>query len=226
MSTRYAGLIQPILIQRGATHEDSVVAAARASVLAWINSSDQDTWTPWLAGSFAKTVRRVRPIEGAKAAHLMAARVEVGTAVAWAAAPVASTAMPAEIRKGQVEGTDFDRTGAFCLATGSRGDLARPDVPVVVINQDVEMSTGKTAAQVAHGLFGWAVQQRQEGLDAWVAGGAEFEVVEVLGSEFSRVEASVGRGGVVIADAGFTEVVPGTKTVATLNPLDGMYAIG
>lgn len=84
---------------------------------------------------------------------------------------------------------------------------------VYVINPEIEMSTGKTMAQVAHAATGAAATGEVE---AWVAAGCPARVVvpkrartfqETCGSE--RLVAKV-------EDAGLTEVPPGTITVLAI----------
>lgn len=201
----YQGLLQPIVVRRTGTHEDMVVAAARASVAAWLADPDNPAWTPWLAGSFGKSVRRARPVEVEKAREFMLSSVKVGDAEAFAGLPVSRTDMPAPIAKLQVSGTDAERVGW--------SDLHTPEGPHLLVNADAGMTTGKTCAQVAHGVFGWALRQDAAVLAGWAEAGLPFTVTEADQSAFdaARLGALV-----VIEDAGHTEVDPGTATVLAL----------
>ena len=86
-----------------------------------------------------------------------------------------------------------------------------------VLNPRLEMSSGKTLAQVAHA----AVMAADSGsLEGWVAAGCPARVV-VGGAERFRTlcedEAAAGLAARVV-DAGLTEVAPGTVTVLALPP--------
>lgn len=82
-----------------------------------------------------------------------------------------------------------------------------------VVNPSIEMSTGKTMAQVAHAATGAAATGQVE---AWVAAGCPARVVvPKTAQEFERLchgERMVAR----VEDAGLTEVPPGTITVLAI----------
>lgn len=202
----YQGLLQPIVVRRTGTHEDMVVAAARASVAAWLSDPENPAWAPWLVGSFGKSVRRARPVEVEKVREFMLASVKVGDAEAFAGLPVSRVEMAPPIAKLQVSGTDAERSG-WPEAVSTEG-------PHLFVNADAGMTTGKTCAQVAHGLFGWARLQDAAVLAAWAEAGMPFTVSELSQSEFTAARASAV---VVIEDAGHTEVDPGTATVLALS---------
>jgi peptidyl-tRNA hydrolase len=90
---------------------------------------------------------------------------------------------------------------------------AGDDHLIYVVNPSIEMSTGKTMAQVAHAATGAAATGRVE---AWVAGGCPARVVvPKMRERFEQACASerlVGK----VEDAGLTEVPPGTITVLAL----------
>lgn len=201
----YQGLLQPIVVRRSGTHEDMVVAAARASVAAWLADRDNPAWVPWLAGSFGKSVRRARPIEVEKASEFMLASVKVGDAEAFAGLPVSRADMPVPVAKLQVSGTDAERVGW--------PQTVEVEGPQLFINAAAGMTTGKTCAQVAHGLFGWALLQDEAALLAWAEEGLPFTVDEVSPRVFATARTIAA---VVIEDAGHTEVDPGTATVVAV----------
>jgi peptidyl-tRNA hydrolase len=82
-----------------------------------------------------------------------------------------------------------------------------------VLNPRLEMSSGKTLAQVAHA----AVMAADAGLEAWVAAGCPARVVQPAPEAFDRLCAGDGLAARVV-DAGLTEVAPGTVTVLALPP--------
>lgn len=206
---RYEGLIQPIVVRRSGSHEQMVIAAARASVAAWIAAPDLPCWDEWLAGSFAKTVRRARPVEIEKIRPHALASAAVGDpetyAEAFALAPCHTSDLPREVSKLQVSGTDAPREG-WSFQRGTLG-------PHLVVNADAGMSTGKTCAQVAHGLFAWALTQDPATLRDWHAHHMPFVVSDAPSGRFQTYADHMGGRGILIRDAGHTEVDPGTATV-------------
>jgi len=92
-----------------------------------------------------------------------------------------------------------------------------PGVVTYVLNPRLEMSSGKTLAQIAHA----AVMAADGGeLEDWVEAGCPARVVVGGASRFRALcedEAATGLAGRVV-DAGLTEVAPGTVTVLALPP--------
>lgn len=85
-----------------------------------------------------------------------------------------------------------------------------------VINPKLEMSSGKTIAQVAHAAVMAADTGEHE---AWVAAGCPGHVVTTTAARFEQL---CGAPDLVakVVDAGLTEVEPGTVTVVALRPAD------
>jgi peptidyl-tRNA hydrolase len=84
-----------------------------------------------------------------------------------------------------------------------------------VVNPSIEMSTGKTMAQVAHAATMSAATGRVE---AWVAAGCPARVVRPKDKQ--RFEDTCAREDLTakVEDAGLTEVPPGTITVLAIPP--------
>jgi peptidyl-tRNA hydrolase len=202
----YDGLIQPIVVRKSGTHEQMVEAAARASVAAWLTDPTNPAWEPWLAASFGKTVRRGRNVEIEKCREFFVASAQVGDAEAFACLPYLKAEVPAPIRKLQVSGTDRDR-GEWTQKED------RPIGPYLAVNLGANMSTGKTCAQVAHGVFAWALKQTPEHLTAWQEAGLPFFVTDCSQELFTYQRTHGSSRLIVIEDAGHTEVAPGTATV-------------
>jgi peptidyl-tRNA hydrolase len=93
-------------------------------------------------------------------------------------------------------------------ATGDPSEL------VFVVNPAVEMSSGKTMAQVAHAATGAAATGRVE---AWVAGGCKARVVVPKTKDLFEQACRDDRLVAKVEDAGLTEVPPGTITVLALD---------
>jgi hypothetical protein len=88
-----------------------------------------------------------------------------------------------------------------------------PGAVTYLVNPELEMSSGKTLAQIAHA----AVMAADGGLDEWVAAGCPGQVVRPPRRRFAdlcRVPDLAAR----VEDAGLTEVPPGTVTVLALPP--------
>jgi hypothetical protein len=83
-----------------------------------------------------------------------------------------------------------------------------------LVNPAVEMSSGKTLAQIAHA----AVMAADSGeVEAWVASGCPARVLIPPPGRFTELCGSPGLAARV-EDAGLTEVAPGTVTVLALPP--------
>lgn len=109
----------------------------------------------WQDARIRKVVRRARGAEWRRAAALPGITV-TGTAKEHAAEvrvfpPVPLDGWPKELAKLQVSGTDLDDP--------EPPPAPEPDVPVLWIAPDLEMSAGKTMAQAGHGaqLAWWAL---------------------------------------------------------------------
>ncbi len=96
---------------------------------------------------------------------------------------------------------------------------------VVVVRSDLRLSPGKMAVQVAHAAVGCALKCREENrriFDAWLRDGQRKVVVRVksLGELHLLREIAAGRALVttIVADAGLTEVPPGTITCLGIGP--------
>lgn len=147
-----AQLVQTIVV-RPSTHFDTITAVAFASGLALARADLRaDPWQSWLAGSFTKSVRRVKravDYERITLLELPSTEIAIGDAVALSFEPWEHDSSPREISRLQVSGLDLIRE------TSSGSQYSRPGAtraltPRVEVNADVTMSTGKTAAQVAH----------------------------------------------------------------------------
>jgi peptidyl-tRNA hydrolase, PTH2 family len=99
---------------------------------------------------------------------------------------------------------------------------------VVVVRGELRLTAGKTAVQVAHAavLLAEEAQKRNpEVYRAWSAAGQKkiALVVPTLTEleDLARQARSLGIPWVLVEDAGFTEVPPGTKTCLGLGPAAG-----
>lgn len=195
-------LVQAIAITKNAgSHEDVVVAVAKASVLSWLLTRDDPSWDDWLKGLFTKSVRRgavnkVKELESHAAYFVSNGRFDIA-----AFKPMLYEDFPAGLLKMRVSDFELQRVGIW-----ARSDSG----PTVYVNNEIKMSTGKTAAQVAHGLFGVALKADETRLDEWVSEGLPLTVCD------SRISGDLENSDrfVRIEDAGLTEIEPGSITVA------------
>lgn len=85
-----------------------------------------------------------------------------------------------------------------------------------ILNPRLEMSSGKTLAQVAHAA---TLADQEHHLDGWVAAGCPGRVVVPEQAPFDALcTAGDGRLAAKVVDAGLTEVPPSTVTVLALAP--------
>jgi peptidyl-tRNA hydrolase len=90
----------------------------------------------------------------------------------------------------------------------------QPGALTYLVNPRIEMSSGKTLAQIAHAAV--MAADRHE-LDEWVASGCPGQVLKLPQTRFDDVCRAPDLAARV-EDAGLTEVPPGTVTVLALRP--------
>ncbi|MBF4993468.1 hypothetical protein ITX31_04985 [Arthrobacter gandavensis] len=198
--------VQPILLrvdkEDPAAHTDAVAAAAVACVLAFARRTSDESWADWVAGRFTKTVRRAGPRPFAMlTADAPSGTVVIGKAEAAAFEPQRYEDMPRVLRSLQVSGTQ--------LPAGNPAP-AQPGSPLIVLNRDLEMSTGKAAAQAAHALLAWYLELGPEEAAAFAAN-PDAAAAEVPAARFRELSSGPGAGPLIV-DAGLTEIDPGSAT--------------
>ena len=202
-------LIQPIVLlvdkQNPAAEVDGIRAVAVASVMAYIleTPTGRPIWEEWLSGPFAKVVRRADRAQFDKLVNEQAldfAHTTIGSAEAIAFRPSPGDQISKAIARLQVAGTNLPA-----------GPAAREFATscVTAVNADLGMSTGKAAAQAAHALFLWHIQN---GFQPEVV---DTEIRLLDGPEFNALLRSTGATA-VIEDAGRTEIEPGSVTAFAL----------
>jgi peptidyl-tRNA hydrolase len=201
---------------------DALETAARAvlAILADERSAGEGEWAEamhaWQDARIRKVVRRARGIEWRRASALPGITVtSAGPAPAEAGSPPAEVRVfppvpldevPKDLSKLQVTGTDLEDE-----------DLPEPvpGLPVLWVNPTLEMSTGKTMAQVGHAahLAWWALPDTAR--KAWIDDDFRLAVRTASPSDWKELLKS---GLPVVQDAGFTEVEPGSRTVVADHP--------
>jgi len=96
---------------------------------------------------------------------------------------------------------------------------------VIVVRKDLRMGTGKIAAQVGHASVLGAEnvrKSRRDWYDTWTSSGQEKVVVKVSSlSELEKIKKhaiSLGLPWSEVADAGRTQLEPGTVTCISIGP--------
>jgi peptidyl-tRNA hydrolase len=195
----------PLVLKKSGSHQEAIAAVAVAALEGYrASSAEQEIWDRWMnEGDGGKTVRRANDKDFAKVSQRtdVIATSEVGEAKVLAFLPVAYTEMDSVIRRLQVGNTDFERKEMPEVA----------GAPTIVLNLDLGMSTGKSAAQAAHALLAWWDLSSRQTRDEWVENGHNINVVEVSGELF-RSESSLVDPFAVIHDAGHTEIESGSAT--------------
>ncbi|MEM4714330.1 MAG: peptidyl-tRNA hydrolase Pth2 [Candidatus Nanoarchaeia archaeon] len=95
---------------------------------------------------------------------------------------------------------------------------------VLVLRRDLAISAGKSAAQAAHAAVSGALKSDPKVVSRWIKEGAK-KVVLSVNSEADLLKLYKAAKNaklvcVLIADAGLTEVKPGTKTALGIGPAD------
>jgi peptidyl-tRNA hydrolase len=193
---------------------DALEAAARA-VLEFLSdprvTEPDGEWAAaaraWEDARIRKVVRRARGAAWERARALPGITVVQGTAEVRLYPPVPVDDWPADLAKLQVSGTDFaDPTPAADVTD---------EVPVLWLNPELPMSTGKAMAQVGHGaqLAWWELGPtvRSKWKDV------EFDL-RVRTAGVGQWKELLVSGLPVVTDGGFTEVAPGSATVVADHP--------
>lgn len=215
--------VQPILVDRAGEHRATIEAAARASVLAYLRDPANPAWEQWLSGPFTKTVRRVTASkldaarQAAVAADITTCDTDLDAGRALAYPPFLRDALPREVAKAQVSGTDLPR-----------GERQSQDSGPFRILVDDTLTTGKAAAQAAHAAWMRLVTRNlddPEQVAEWGRHGAPLSVTLVTKEQLAALERD--KSGVTgyhfVHDAGWTEVEPGSLTAAAV---PGTHASG
>lgn len=207
----------PIVVRRSRTaparHIDVIEAAARAVVVFLDDPRSQpggewfDAVEYWRDGAIRKVVRRGDGKKLADARALGGIGVSVGGTEGFAAAeayvfpPRPVSPLPPELAKLQVGGTEFPDEGATTVPAGEA-------VLTVELSPLVTLTTGKAAAQAAHGAQLAYEQMPAEVRRRWRESGFSLRVVTPSVREWAASDRPVS-----VIDAGFTELEGPTETV-------------
>ncbi|MGH3685744.1 MAG: peptidyl-tRNA hydrolase [Pseudonocardiaceae bacterium] len=201
-------------------------AAASAAVALCLDERAQPggPWHPdvqsWLTGGIRKITRRARGAQWVAVTELPGVTVEVGDAQVRALVPGLVAETPRAVTRLQIGGTDVPPDDAGLPPDG---------LPVLWLPPEPAMTVGKAAAQVGHATMLLATllaaDCRVAELERWAAGGYRCSVRTASPHQWARLateerpeRAWRDHGVLVVRDAGFTEVSPGTITVAVQVP--------
>jgi peptidyl-tRNA hydrolase len=193
---------------------DALDCAARA-VLRFLTDprvTDEDgEWAgaarAWQDARIRKVVRRARGAAWDRASTLPGITVVQGDAQVRVYPPVPVDDWPADLAKLQVSGTDLaDPEPPADPAAGT---------PVLWLNPELPMTTGKAMAQAGHGaqLAWWALSAADRA--DWLESDFRLAVRTAAKDQWAGLLAS---GLPVVTDGGFTEVAPGSATVVAEHP--------
>ncbi|GAA4745828.1 aminoacyl-tRNA hydrolase [Gordonia alkaliphila] len=194
---------------------DLLAAAAQATALACLDPRSEPgaPWAAefdaWCAGRIRKIARRARGAQWAAAADLPGVTAQVGQAQARAFVPGPVGTTDRRLTKLQIEGTDVE------------GEL--PGTPIVDgrgarlclwVAPDLPMTVGKLAAQVAHASMLGAVLVPTDQAQRWFDDGCPVQVCQADRRRWAELLEGETRGAaIVVRDAGYTEIAPGSATV-------------
>lgn len=192
-------------------------AAAAAAVAVCLDprSAEGGQWheevATWIAGRIRKVARRARGAHWQAVQDVPGVTIEVGGAEVRALVPGKVTEVPKVVSRLQISGSD--------LPTDEPGP-APAGLPLLLLNPDVPMTTGKAAAQVGHATMILASVIEPERLERWSADGFRCVVRTPPAEQWAQLLPGADPAGawrerrvVAVRDAGFTEIAPGTITV-------------
>lgn len=170
-----------------------------------------EAYAAWLDARMRKIARRARGAPWRTASQVEGVSRTVDGAGAGVFVPGLVDHVDPRLGKLQIGGTDLDRDEPGPPPPGS---------PVVWIDGALEMSVGKAAAQVGHGVMLLAAVMERSRLDAWIAEGLPVAVREAgpgRWRDLARDVADDAPGTAGVVDAGYTEVAPGSVTVIAVD---------
>jgi peptidyl-tRNA hydrolase len=205
-----------------AAHLDAIHAAALASVSAYAEgrpagSTQEDSWTRWLAGPFTKSVRRADAKTFEKLIQEFdPAKAQVGKAWALAFKPMTYSELPKVLARLQVSGTVLPERESDVARTAFHANVGDGNRPVLALNSALQMSTGKASAQGAHALMAYFLTLDAEGAREWYAKGMPSSIVLMDAALFAQVAQVVPEARRIV-DNGLTEIPQGTLTAFVMN---------
>lgn len=170
-----------------------------------------EPYVAWLDARMRKITRRARGAQWRTASEVAGVTREVDGAMARTFVPGPVDLVDPRLGKLQIGGTELRR---------DEPGPPPPRVPVVWIDGALELSVGKAAAQVGHGVMLLMAVMERARLESWIAEGLPLAVREADADQWRKLEQSAAAGALGVAgvvDAGYTEVAPGSRTVIAVD---------
>ncbi|MBJ8338201.1 peptidyl-tRNA hydrolase [Antrihabitans sp. YC3-6] len=192
----------------------AVLEAAAASVVALcldervgVNGPWETAFRNWVDVRIRKVARRARGAHWLAAQEIDGITVDIDGAQARALVPGPVGELDPRIKRLQVGGTDLEHDDP----------AERTGVPVLWVNSALDMTLGKTAAQVGHASMLLAAAMTTDDAFEWSVRGFDCAVRQADSHTWAKLAQEVARGAAVgVRDAGFTEVAPGSMTVVAM----------
>lgn len=179
-------LTQAIVTNGEGFEQDLLYAVSTVSSRALLKHPEKHE--TWLKGKFVKSVRKSKQFNKVlEDKPLMTFHLDSGL-VAAVFAPTIIQEFPKSVKRSRVEGLSLEK--------GERFEYGKSEI-TVNINSELGMSSGKMAAQVAHGVMLYVLDRGR------LPEGMAFEYTTILPESKYTV-----------TDAGFTEIPEGSVTVS------------
>ncbi|MEV0677887.1 peptidyl-tRNA hydrolase [Actinosynnema sp. NPDC050436] len=188
---------------------DVLEAAAAAAVAVCLDPRAEpggewhDDVVAWVRGRIRKVSRRARGAHWEAVQALPGVTLAVGRAEVRAFVPAKVADLPKELSRLQISGSELPVDEPGPVPAGAR---------LLWLNPGVAMTAGKAAAQVGHASMLLAPALSEEELKEWASVDYRCAVRTPSPAEWDALLARP--DAVVVRDAGYTEVDPGTATVA------------
>ncbi|MBZ8178218.1 ACR protein [Corynebacterium sp. 3HC-13] len=198
----------------------AVAAQAVAAVCLDPRAATDPAWRQALHGWYSHRIRKVsrrarnkgwRDVQKLPGITAVAENNPDAQARAFLPGPV--NMVPPALRKLQIAGTDLppDPTPPLLSPMGKHELL-------VGVDASLAMTLGKAAAQVGHAAMLWAARKPADVVGRWVSANMPIRAVELSHEQFQHLANDPDT--IVVHDAGFTEVAPGSVTALATDTLN------
>jgi len=182
-------------------YEDDIFKASAKAVINLLGSDDlsvQESINSWLTGRIRKIVKRARnkAWDDTHSTEQKFSEATHASATVRVFAPMHFSDMPQPLKKLQVAGLEAEKTESNeTLQNGLN----------IFIEKSLQMSTGKTVAQVNHVVQLFLMNGEEEKVNEWISN--EFPVRFAFSETLDSYESDI-----IVRDAGFTEIPSGSRT--------------